>query len=123
MARKANEIVVKSLKIIWNYIKAEAKLSLLCFVLVSIGLCIFNLCGLNIEYVAIMAILIGFVDLLPLFGAGFIMVPWSIILIIQGNSVAELKCICIMACLVCYKTILEPKFVSKQMECIQYSLY
>ena len=85
---KANEIVVKSLKIIWNYIKAEARLSLLCFVLVSIGLFIFNLCGINLEYVAIMAILIGFVDLLPLFGAGFIMVPWTVVLLIQGNAVA-----------------------------------
>ena len=112
---KANEIVVKSLKIIWNYIKAEAKLSLLCFVLVSIGLCIFNLCGLNIEYVAIMAILIGFVDLLPLFGAGFIMVPWSIILIIQGNSVAGIAVFVLWLAWSVIKQFLEPKFVSKQM--------
>ena len=107
---KANEIVVKSLKIIWNYIKAEARLSLLCFVLVSIGLFIFNLCGINLEYVAIMAILIGFVDLLPLFGAGFIMVPWTVVLLIQGNAVFALWLVWSVI-----KQFLEPKFVSKQM--------
>lgn len=112
---KANEIVVKSLKIIWNYIKAEAKLSLLCFILVTIGLCIFNLCGLNIEYVAIMAILIGFVDLLPLFGAGFIMVPWAIILIIQGNAPAGIAIFVLWLAWSIIKQFLEPKFVSKQM--------
>ena len=107
---KANEIVVKSLKIIWNYIKAEARLSLLCFVLVSIGLFIFNLCGINLEYVAIMAILIGFVDLLPLFGAGFIMVPWTVVLLIQGIAVFALWLVWSVI-----KQFLEPKFVSKQM--------
>ena len=75
----------------------------------------FNLCGLNIEYVAIMAILIGFVDLLPLFGAGFIMVPWSIILIIQGNSVAGIAVFVLWLAWSVIKQFLEPKFVSKQM--------
>ena len=112
---KANEIILKSLKIIWNYIKAEAKLSLLCFILVTIGLCIFNLCGLNIEYVAIMAILIGFVDLLPLFGAGFIMVPWAIILIIQGNAPAGIAIFVLWLAWSVIKQFIEPKFVSKQM--------
>ena len=122
---KANEIVVKSLKIIWNYIKAEARLSLLCFILITIGLNILNLCGFNIEYVAIMSILIGFVDLLPLFGAGFVMVPWTVVLLIQGNAPAGI------AVFVCGNPLcpfghssviflqvthfLEPKFVSKQM--------
>ena len=112
---KANEIVVKSFKIIWNYIKAEARLSLLCFVLVSIGLFIFNLCGINLEYVAIMAILIGFVDLLPLFGAGFIMVPWTVVLLIQGNAVAGIAVFALWLAWSVIKQFLEPKFVSKQM--------
>lgn len=112
---KGKEITSKSLVIIWNYIKAEARLSLLCFVLVTIGLIIFNLCGLNIEYVAIMAILIGFVDLLPLFGAGFIMVPWSIILIIQGNAPAGIAVFALWIVWSVIKQFLEPKFVSKQM--------
>ena len=112
---KANEIVVKSLKIIWNYIKAETRLSLLCFVLVSIGLFIFNLCGINLEYVAIMAILIGFVDLLPLFGAGFIMVPWTVVLLIQGNAVAGIAVFALWLAWSVIKQFLEPKFVSKQM--------
>lgn len=112
---KANDIIVKSLNIIWNYIKAEAKLSLLCFILISIGLFIFNLCGLNIEYVAIMAILIGFVDLLPLFGAGFIMVPWTILLLIQGNVSAGIAVFALWLAWSVIKQFLEPKFVSKQM--------
>ena len=112
---KANEIVVKSLKIIWNYIKAEARLSLLCFTLITIGLNILNLCGFNIEYVAIMSILIGFVDLLPLFGAGFVMVPWTVVLLIQGNAPAGIAVFVLWLVWSVIKQFLEPKFVSKQM--------
>lgn len=112
---KANEIVVKSLKIIWNYIKAEARLSLLCFILITIGLNILNLCGFNIEYVAIMSILIGFVDLLPLFGAGFVMVPWTVVLLIQGNAPAGIAVFVLWLVWYVIKQFLEPKFVSKQM--------
>ena len=113
--QKANEILIKSLKIIWNYIKAESKLSLLCFILITIGLLIFNLCGLNIEYIAIMAILIGFVDLLPLFGAGFVMVPWTVVLLIQGNTPAGIAVFALWLVWSIIKQFLEPKFVSKQM--------
>ena len=112
---KANEIVVKSLKIIWNYIKAEARLSLLCFTLITIGLNILYLCGFNIEYVAIMSIIIGFVDLLPLFGAGFVMVPWTVVLLIQGNAPAGIAVFVLWLVWSVIKQFLEPKFVSKQM--------
>lgn len=112
---KSKEILSKSLSIIWNYIKAEAKLSLLCFVFVTIGLVIFNLFGFNLEYIAILAILIGFVDLLPLFGAGFIMVPWTIILLIQGNTPAGIAVFALWLAWTIIKQFIEPKFVSKQM--------
>lgn len=112
---KANEILTKSLSISWNYIKAETKLSLLCFIFVTIGLILFNIFGLDIEYIAIMAILIGFVDLLPLFGAGFVMVPWTIVLLIQGNSVAGIAVFALWLTWSVIKQFIEPKFVSKQM--------
>lgn len=112
---KANEIIEKSFKILWNYIKAEAKLSLLCFILVTIGLNILKLCGFNIEYVAIMSILIGFVDLLPLFGAGFVMVPWAIVLLIQGNAPTGVAVFVLWLVWSVVKQFVEPKFVSKQM--------
>ena len=71
--------------------------------------------GFNIEYVAIMSILIGFVDLLPLFGAGFIMVPWTVVLLIQGNAPAGIAVFVLWLVWSVIKQFLEPKFVSKQM--------
>ena len=62
-----------------------------------------------------MSILIGFVDLLPLFGAGFVMVPWTVVLLIQGNAPVGIAVFVLWLVWSVIKQFLEPKFVSKQM--------
>lgn len=99
----------------FNYIKAEAKLSGICFILVLIGLTIMNICGLKIEYPIIMAIFIGFVDILPIFGAGTVMIPWVIYLVIAGNIPAAIGVGALWIIWAIIKNILEPKMISHQM--------
>lgn len=99
----------------WNYIKAEAKLSLLCFCLVFVGLLVFDLIGLKVGYTVLMAITIGFIDLLPLFGAGAVMVPWAGYLLITGNIPLAMAIIGLWIVWAVIKQLLEPKVVSKQM--------
>lgn len=98
-----------------NYIKAEAKLSGICFILVFIGLGILDFIGFDVKYRAIMAIFIGFVDLLPLFGAGAVMVPWSIYLFLTGNVPLAIAVLIIWVVWAILKQLLEPKMVSHQM--------
>lgn len=112
---KAKEIMDKSLHITWRYIVAEAKLSGICFILVLIGLLLFDLFDLNVEYAVLMALFIGFVDLLPLFGAGAVMVPWAIYLWLVGNIPLGIAVIALWIFWAVLKNLIEPKFVSKQM--------
>ena len=112
---KGKEVINTTCSIGWNYLKAEAKLSLLCFILVLIGLNIFDLCGLNVEYSVLMAIFIGFVDLLPLFGAGAVMVPWAVYLFFTGNMPLAIAVMILWIIWAVIKQFLEPKFVSRQM--------
>lgn len=98
-----------------QYIKAEAKLSSICFILVLIGLFIMNLLGVSIGYPIIMAIFIGFVDLLPLFGAGAVMVPWVGYLVLTGNMPAAIGVGILWIVWAIIKNLLEPKMISKQM--------
>ena len=83
--QKASKIYKETCSVSLNYIKAEAKLSGICFILVFIGLVFLDLIGFDVKYPVIMAIFIGFVDLLPLFGAGAVMIPWAIYLFFTGN--------------------------------------
>ena len=112
---KANLIKKESFSIAFNYIKAEAKLSFICFILALIGLIVLNIFGLNIEYPITMAILIGFIDLLPLFGAGAVMVPWSIYMFIVGNIPAGIAILALWILWAIIKQLSEPKMISKEM--------
>lgn len=105
----------KTWSITWNYVKAEAKLSGVCFILVLIGLTIFDICGLNVKYTVLMAISIGFIDLLPLFGAGAVMLPWAVYLYFIGNQPLAIAVVILWLVWAVVKQIIEPKFVSNQM--------
>ncbi len=112
---KAREIVDKTWTISWNYIKAEAKLSGLCFIFVLVGLTLLDIFGFNVKYYVLMAIFIGFVDLIPLLGAGTVMIPWAIYLYFTGNIPLAIAVVVLWGVWTIIKQIIEPKFVSEQM--------
>lgn len=111
---KTKEVYTEMCSVSWNYIKAEVKLSTICFIWVLVGLIIFDLCGLNVKYTILMAVLIGFIDLLPIFGAGSVMIPWSIYLGIMGDMPLAIAIICLWGVWAVLRQIIEPHMVSKQ---------
>ncbi len=96
-----------------GYLKAEITLSLITFLVVLTGLNIFYLLGMEVEYPILMALFIGFVDLLPILGAGSIMIPWSIILILNNSYSLAFSVLGLFIFTVLIKQLLEPKLVSK----------
>lgn len=96
-----------------GYLKAELMLSTITFIVVLTGLNIFYLMGMNIEYPILVAILIGFVDALPILGAGSIMIPWSIILFLNDKISLAISIIGLYCFTIVVKQLLEPKLVSK----------
>lgn len=95
-----------------GYLKAEIVLSIITFMVVLTGLNIFYLVGMNVDYPILMAIVIGFVDALPILGAGSVMIPWSIILFINSNNSLAFSVIGLYIFIVVLKQLLEPKLVS-----------
>lgn len=111
---KAKMVINETCSVAFNYIKAEIKLSGICFILVLISLMLIDLVGIDIKYPTTMAIFIGFVDLLPLFGAGTIMIPWSVYLFFTGNVPSAIAVISIWIVWTILKQLIEPKMVSHQ---------
>lgn len=95
-----------------KYLKAEITLSLITFMVVLTGLNIFYLLGMEVEYPILMAILIGFVDALPILGAGGIMVPWSLMLFLNKNNSLAISILGLYIFTLVEKQLLEPKLVS-----------
>lgn len=58
----------------WNYIKSQLKLALLCTILMAISLKF-----LGQQYFIPIALLLGFLDLLPMIGPIIMLLPWTVI--------------------------------------------
>ena len=112
---QGKRIIHEMCSVSWNYIKAEAKLSFICFIWVLVSLVTINAFGLKIDYPITMAIAIGFVDLLPLFGAGTVMLPWVVYLYFTGNLPLAIAVLVIWIIWAIIKQIIEPKMVSNEM--------
>lgn len=96
-----------------GYLKAEASLILVSFIISLIGLYVLQFTGFNIQYPLLMALFIGFVDALPILGSGTVMVPWAIICAINGDFNLGIAIIVLLIIMSIARQILEPKLVSK----------
>lgn len=102
------------LKHFGSYLKAESILILISFIISLIGLYIFKIIGLNIEYPLLAALGIGFVDALPIFGSGTVMIPWAIITAFNGDYTLAISILVLWIVMSCVRQFIEPKIVSKQ---------
>ena len=106
--------VKKIAKALGCYLKAQSILILISFIISLIGLYIFKIAGLNIEYPLIAALGIGFVDALPIFGSGTVMIPWAIIVACNGDYTLAICILALWIVMSIVRQFLEPKIVSNQ---------
>lgn len=97
-----------------SYLKAEIIMIFISFVIVLVGLSIFNLIGLPIEYPLLMALIIGFVDALPILGSGTVLIPWSIISFINSDISLGAALLGLYIFTLLAKQFIEPKIVSNK---------
>ena len=97
-----------------GYLKAEVILIIISFVISLIGLYIFHFIGLNVEYPLIMALIIGFVDALPIFGSGTVMLPWAVFTAFMGDIRLAIAIFVLWAIMSIVRQFIEPRIVSGQ---------
>lgn len=103
--------LVKSLG---GYLKAELTLVLISFFISLVGLYIFYFIGWNIEFPLIIAIGIAFVDALPIFGSGTVMIPWAGILAFSGDMKLAIGIFVLWCIMSIVRQFIEPRIVSAQ---------
>lgn len=96
-----------------HYLKAEATLIFISFIISLIGFTIFNMLGLNVGFPLLVSIGISFVDALPILGSGAAMAPWAVIEALNGNIKLGIAIIILWAIMGAVRNFLEPKLVSK----------
>lgn len=100
-------------KSLGNYLKAEAILVLISFSLIAVGLTIFHWIGFQVKYPLLYALGIGFVDALPIFGSGTVMIPWAIFKASTGDIKLGSCILLLWGMITVVRQILEPKIVGK----------
>ncbi len=97
-------------KAVFGWLSAQLKL-----MGVTFGILLAGFWLLRISYAPVWALLIAFMDALPILGAGVALVPWSIVCFLQGNRLQAIGLLGICGTVILIRSILEPKFVGKQL--------
>lgn len=109
-AEKIRAVLHRLKSAIGGYCKAQILLMLVTFGILSVGLFI-----LRRPSALLLAVLIAAIDALPVFGVGSVLIPWSIIAFLQGNSGLGVGLLVLYAAASLTRTILEPRFLGRQM--------
>ena len=89
-----------------GYVIAQLKIEIWVYLLLVIGLWI-----LQVKYVLLVALLIGFLDFLPIFGTGTVMVPWAIIKFLGGDYRMAIGLLIVWGVGQLVRQIIQPKIV------------
>ncbi len=111
--KKLTKYIREISKSIGNYLRAEFTLIFISFMICLIGLSLFKLVGLNVQFPFLTALGIAFVDALPILGSSAVMIPWAVVEALNGDIILGVAIIILLGIMGIVRNVLEPKMVSK----------
>lgn len=97
--------------------RAYSIIILITFSEVLLGLSVMSLVGVyQSSYIFVIAVLTAFVDILPIFGTGTIIIPWAIYSLITQNTGLGIGLIILYVMITIIRQIVEPKLVASQLD-------
>lgn len=97
-------------KSVFGWLTAQIKLISVTFAVLTGGFLL-----LRVPHGVVWALLICLVDALPILGTGTVLIPWSIVCFLQGDTVRAIGLLGVYAAAALLRSILEPKLVGKQL--------
>lgn len=92
-----------------GYCRTQLWLTGVTFAILTVGLLL-----LRVPNAPLTALIIAFIDALPVFGSGTVLIPWSIITFLRGNTALALGLLLLYAVAAVSRTVLEPRFLGRQ---------
>lgn len=93
-----------------SWVKAQCKLMGVTFVILTLGLTL-----LRVTYAPVWALGICLVDALPVLGTGTILLPWSLIRLLQGDGARAVGLLGIYVTVTLVRSVLEPKLLGRHL--------
>lgn len=105
-----SQIKIYAVDIGMKYVKGYLTLMVITFVELSFGLAV-----IGAQNSFIIALVIAFLDLLPVLGTGGIVIPWIIIQLLSGHFNFALKLSVLYLIITIVRNIIEPKIIGSQL--------
>lgn len=108
--RKIPEILSGISGTFGKWLRAQLILMGITFLELTAGLMI-----LHVSYAALFSLLIAFIDALPVFGAGTVLIPWAAYALLTGDSGLCIGLIVLYGAVSTVRNCLQPKIIGSQM--------
>lgn len=97
-------------------LKTYGTLMLITFGELTLGFIIMHLLGCGVGNILTAALVISFIDILPILGTGTVLIPWGLFELITGNRMQGIMLLIIFAIIGMIRNFLEPKFMGNNLE-------
>lgn len=97
-------------KSVFGWLLAQCRLMGITFLVLTVGFFV-----LQIRYAPLWAFLVALVDALPVLGTGTVLVPWSLVCLLQGDTVRGIGLLGVYAAASLTRSVLEPRFIGRQL--------
>lgn len=102
---------LKGVKIaLGGWLKAQVKLCGLTFCVLTAGFCI-----LGIRHAPLWAGIVALVDAFPVLGTGTVLIPWSLVCLLRGNTALGIGLLGVYAAAFLLRSVMEPRLLGKQL--------
>lgn len=96
------------LRAVGGYFKAQFKIMGVIYIIITIGLII-----IRVNYAWLIGFGIAFLDMLPVFGTGTVLVPWAVVKIFSGNITTAMGMLILYAVSLVVHQLIQPKLVGE----------
>ena len=106
--QKTLVIYTQILRAVGGYFKAQFKIMGVIYVVITVGLII-----LKVNYAWLIGFAIAFLDMLPVFGTGTVLVPWAAIKVFSGNFTTAAGMVVLYGVSLVVHQVIQPKLVGE----------
>lgn len=106
ISHKCDVFVFSIKQAVGGYFKAQLRIEVWMYVLLLVGLTI-----LKVRYGLLIALLIAFLDFLPFFGTGIVLIPWAVMTLIGGNYIRAIGFLIMWGVGQLFRQLIQPKIM------------
>lgn len=96
------------LRAVGGYFKAQFKIMIIIYIIITAGLIL-----IGVNYAWLIGFGIAFLDMLPVFGTGTVLVPWAAVKIFSGNITTAVGMLILYAVSLVVHQLVQPKLVGE----------